>query len=160
MLKFKFGLETVLDVKELREKQAIVDYAEISKYFESQDQMLNEMKSISEEAAKTLSGRASEGIRVFDIKTHFTYLKKIEKQIKVQAEVVEEAKVEKNNMRIALVKLRNEVETLGDLKQRQYMNFRREIYKQEDKLTDEFVTYKSGISQGKSLKDAIGKEIQ
>jgi len=159
MLKFKFGLETVLDVKELREKQAIVDYAEISKYFESQDQMLNEMKSISEEAAKTLSGEVSEGIRVFDIKSHFTYLNKIEKQIKVQAVVVEEAKVEKNKLRNALVKLRNEVETLGDLKQRQYVNFRREIYKQEDKITDEFVTYKYGISQGKSFKEKNSKEI-
>jgi len=158
MAKFRFRLKTLLDVKELKEKQAIVDYAEITKYFESQSQNLIDMKNKSDETTGILMNRASDGIMVHDIKTHSTYLKKIDKQIRIQSQVVEEIRAERKNLRAVLIKLRNEVETLGDLRERQYMGFKREFAKNEEKKTDEFVTYNFGINLSRSFRSANSKE--
>jgi len=149
MAKFKFTLKTVLDVKELKEKQATVDYAEITKYFESQSQALIDMENKSDEAAEMLMNRVSDGIMAYDMKAHSTYLRKIDKQIRRQTQVVEEIKAERDSLRVTLIKLCNEVETLGDLRDRQYEGFRRELSKQAEKKADEFVTYNFGISLGR-----------
>jgi len=141
MTKFKFRLKTVLDVKELRKKQAVVDYVELLRYLEIQEKMLSDLINKSTEISAIMTDEASAGISAFDIKTHSAFLRRIYKDIKNQSKVVDEIQKEKQNMQTALFKLHNEVEVLDNLKQRQQLAFLTELFKQEEKKTDEFVTY-------------------
>ena len=141
MPKFKFRLKTVLEVKELKKKQSVVDYVELSRYLEIQDQMLSGMKNKSAEIADLLTHEASKGITAAEIKTHSAFLRRIDKDIKNQSRVVNDIHKEKQNLQASLFKLHNEVRVLESLRQRRQLDFHNDLAKQEEKRVDEFVTY-------------------
>jgi len=141
MPKFKFRLKTVLDVKELKKKQSVVDYVELSSHLEIQEQMLSGMKNKSTEVADLLTHEASKGITAAEIKTHSAFLRRIDKDIKNQSKVVNDIHKEKQNLQAALFKLHNEVRVLESLRQRRQIDFLYDLAKQEEKRVDEFVTY-------------------
>ncbi len=141
MPKFKFRLKTVLYVKELKKKQAVVDYVELSRYLENQEQVLFDICKRSEEAADIMMEKASKGITAVDIKTHAAFLRRIDKDMKNQSRVVNDINKEKQILQASLFKLHNEVGVLENLRLRRHFDFLYDLAKQEEKRVDEFVTY-------------------
>jgi len=141
MAKFKFRLKTVLNVKELKKRQAVVDYAELSRRLEIQQEVLNDIKTKSQEIASLMMNQTSKGIKASDIKIHAAFLRRMDKEIKNQSRVVDEINYEKKNMQAALFKLHNEVGVLESLKQRKQADFLYELGKQEEKKVDEYINY-------------------
>jgi flagellar export protein FliJ len=142
--KFKFPLKTVLDVKEIRKRQTVVDYSEVSRYLELQEQILCDMNDKATEISQMMMQETSKGITAADIKTHAAFLRRIDKDIRKQSKTVDEIKTEKRDLQALLLKLHNEVEVLDSLKQRQHLVHLYDLIKQEEKRIDEFSTYKMG----------------
>lgn len=150
MSKFKFRLKTVLDVKVIKKRQAVVDYSEVSKYLELQEQILFDMNDKAAEISQMMMRKASNGITGADLKTHAAFLRRIDKDIRKQSKTVDEIKAEKQDLQALLFKLHNEVEVLDSLKQRQHLVHLCDLSKQEEKRIDEFSTYTMGKMREKS----------
>jgi len=138
---FKFRLNTVLYVKGTKKKQAVLDYEEISKLLEIQENTLCDLEKKSDHISELMMSEAAKGIKAANLKTHASFLRRIGTDIKNQSRTVAETKSEKDNMQTVLVKLHNEIEILDDLRHRQYLSFLYDQNRQEEKKTDEFLSY-------------------
>jgi len=145
--KFKFRLKTVLNVKELRKKQALADYNRVSEFLDSQERILYDLRKTSLDTLKLLDEQSLTGISIADIKMYFSYLRKVENEIKIQTALVEKIQEEKVSIQSKVFTIHNEVKVLKSLQAKKFNDYLKDLDGQEVKKMDELVNYRHNLVQ-------------
>lgn len=137
-MKFKFSLETLLNLKE--------------QHLEGLKEELSRLLTSLGEAEERLEGlrkrriwyrdefrrRQQEGLSSLEILYYEDFLSDLEDKIHRQRERVEGLKVEIEKKREEILRASRELKTLQRLKERRWREFKRELQRQEGLLLDEF----------------------
>lgn len=142
MASFNFKLEKVLNYKETVENQTKLKFAQVNQRLIREEAILNEFydkkKSVIER-----KNSSNIGIKAGELALYNSYIdvlnKRIERQSSIVARTMEELDKAKNDMVCAVT----EKKIFEKLKENQYEEFIYEQEKEELKLNDNFISYKS-----------------
>lgn len=142
MASFKFKLEKVLNYKETVENQTKLRFAQVKQKLTREETILNEYYE-QKRSVIDRKNSSSKGIKVGELALYNSYIgvlnKRIERQSSIVARTMEELDRAKNDMVSAVT----EKKIFEKLKENQYEEFIYEQEKEELKINDNFVSYKS-----------------
>lgn len=144
MKKFKFTLQTLMDVKLAKKKQLLSELSIQLEYLEQQQNVLDGLNRKKEESVQNMYEFASDGATINLLRAYSDFNAMIEKDISVQYEKIEHTEGQIKAIREKLIDLFKEIDMLKDLKDRQYVEFCQQMDKREAAIIDELLTYKVG----------------
>lgn len=142
MAKFKFPLETLLRVNQLKKKQAEGEYAKARKELDMQLAVLSELVDKHRILVSNMGQLAAEGTTARHMKLYSYYSDLLHRRIESQEQVVARARNDLESIKIKLIGLIREVNVLSEMKERQYYQYRLAIEKRYQKVVDEYASYK------------------
>jgi len=142
--RFNFRLEKVLEYKETVEELNKAEFGKAKKRYNDELSILDDYiderkKSISERDVQVKSTSISE------LRTYHMYLNSMKFKINNQKQIVNHTYEIAEDARSSLIESTKEKKILENLKQRDLNVFKYMEKKDEEKITDQFVTYKSSI---------------
>jgi flagellar export protein FliJ len=143
MGKFKFPLQALLKVSEIKKKQAELDYVQAKKRLDKELEIFSLIDTESKNLINKLTQLAMEGTRINKIRLHSVYLKKIYNQLNHQKMAVLEAQSNLDDKKTVLISLFKEIDVLNELKEKQFSIYSLEMEKKQQKTIDEFASYKA-----------------
>lgn len=142
MAKFKFSLEVLLKVKELKKRQAETEYAEAQRELDRQLAMLSKLTDEYHGVVSEMDRIAANGTAAYHIKMYFDYSLVLRRQVKSQQQVVDKVTNDVDAAKSRLIGLIREVNVLNEVKERQYYQYRLEEEKRYQNAIDEYASYK------------------
>ena len=122
--RFRFSLETVLRVRELREEQARLELARALKRLEHSRRALRDTERLLAEKLDALYGTIAEEMAAQDYQIHTDYLDYLNEAIQGwQARIIQE-EGEAERQKLQLQRLHQERRLLSQLKEKQYTHFK------------------------------------
>lgn len=143
MGKFKFPLQTLLKVNEIKKKQAELDYVQAKKRLDKEFETLLLIDTENKNSVNKFTQLAMEGTKISKIKLYSIYLKKIHNQLNHQKTAVLEAQNNLDDKKNILVSLFKEIDVLNELKEKQFYIYSMEMEKKQQKNIDELTSYKA-----------------
>ncbi|MGF7057168.1 flagellar export protein FliJ [Brassicibacter mesophilus] len=144
MEKFTFRLEKVLDYKERVEDLNKAEYSKANKKLNEElvvlEDYISERKRLTNERNINV-----DSISINDLKSYNIYLNSMNSRIVNQQKVVEKTQKITENARKVLIQSTKEKKMLQKLKNRDYNDYQYLNKKEEEKITDQFVSYRSSI---------------
>lgn len=144
MEKFTFRLEKVLDYKERVEDLNKAEYSKANKKLNEElvvlEDYISERKRLTNERNINV-----DSISINDLKSYNIYLNSMNSRIVNQQRVVEKTQKITENARKVLIQSTKEKKMLQKLKNRDYNDYQYLNKKEEEKITDQFVSYRSSI---------------
>ena len=142
MPKFKFRLQSFLNLKEQFEKQAKNELGIANRKLQHEKRKLNrieeDIKIYSDKFKSACTGHIQpEKIKELKVYLEYLYDKKVKQMLNVKRE---QQNVDK--IRVKLVSLMRDKKVLENLKEKNFQEFLFEQEKSEQKRTDELVSYK------------------
>ncbi len=144
MEKFNFRLEKVL---EYREKIEDINKAEFGKAKKKLDDEMNVFEEILLHKDNVIFNRENilSNATINDLKNYNQYLIRVKEKLASQKEVVEKAQDRVEKARKILLNSTIEKKTLENLKDRDFNNYLYYMKKEDEKITDQIVSYKSSM---------------
>ncbi len=142
MAKFKFSLDALLRVNQLKKKQAEGEYAKALRELDMQLAVLSELVDEHRSLTSDMGQLAAEGTTARNMKLYASYSALLQRRIKSQEQVVVRARNNLDSIKIRLIGLVREVNVLSEMKERQYYQYRLEMEKRYQKVVDEYAGYK------------------
>lgn len=143
MAKFKFGLQRVLEIKEKFEDEKKNSYAEQKKKLEEENLKLEKLKKDMEDISLKRNSASGASLKVSELSNYSNYIQSLSNRIEVQHTKVEEEEEAVEAVRRELIEATKDRRILENLKLRGLEQYRYELKQEEDKLTDQFVSYSS-----------------
>ena len=144
MEKFTFRLEKVLDYKEQVESLNKIEYSKankkLSEELDTLENYISERKRLTYERNTNVNN-----ISIHDLKSYNTYLNLMNSRIIHQQKIVEKTQKITENARKTLIQSTKEKRMLQKLKSRDLGDYQYLQKKEEEKVTDQFVSYRSSI---------------
>lgn len=145
MAKFNFRLDKVLEYREKIEDINKTEYGKAKKRLDDEvvllEGILSHKESINQERDKSTLNNTT----INDLKNYNLYLENIKDKLVQQKALVERAQ---NNVELARNKLISssiDKKTLENLKTRDFNNYLYSLKKEEEKIIDQIVSYKSSM---------------
>ncbi|MBM7581380.1 flagellar export protein FliJ [Caldicoprobacter guelmensis] len=142
MAKFKFSLEVLLKVKELKKRQAETEYAEVQRKLDRQLAMLSKLTDEYHGVVSEMDRIAANGTTVYHMKRYSDYSLALRRQVELQQQVVDKVTNDVDAAKSRLIGLIREVNVLNEVKERQYYQYRLEEEKRYQNAIDEYASYK------------------
>lgn len=150
MGKFKFRLQSFLDLKEKMEDQKKMEYGKALNNMETQKNIKSNFILDKEESIKDFKEQINKKINPLDFQMYNHYIELKKKKIIEQTKVVEQTEKYAEEKRLELVSAVKEQKTLNKLKEKaKEEHFKEELLK-ETKMADEIVSYKFNKTNEKS----------
>lgn len=143
MAKFKFGLQRVLEIKEKFEDEKKNSYAEQKKKLEEENLKLEKLKVDMEQIRTERNSASGESMKIRELSYYGNYIQGLSSMIEVQNTRVEEKEQTVESAREELLEATKDRRILENLKLRSLEQYKYELKQEEDKLTDQFVSYSS-----------------
>ncbi|OHW62756.1 flagellar biosynthesis chaperone [Andreesenia angusta] len=143
MAKFKFGLQRVLEIKEKFEDEKKNSYAEQKKKLEEENLKLEKLKVDMEQIRTERNSASGESMKIRELSYYGNYIRGLSSMIEVQNTRVEEKEQTVESAREELLEATKDRRILENLKLRSLEQYKYELKQEEDKLTDQFVSYSS-----------------
>lgn len=144
MGRFRYRMQSILDIKIKMETQAKQNFAAAKKALDEEEEKLEilyQRKAAYEEEAKELLAGT---LNVLEITTNKEAILRMEEYIVLQLQVIERAKRKVENAREALKEVMQEREIQEKLKEKAFENFLAEEKALESKEIDQLVSYTYG----------------
>lgn len=142
MEKFNFKLERVLNYKETIENYKKNRYGMVKQKLDREESILNNFNEYKRSLIDEKNS-LSANIKVGDFKIYSSYINTLNDKIKQQEEVVINTKHELEKAKSEMVEAVKEKKTFEKLKENEYEKYIYELKKQEDKLVDTLVSFKT-----------------
>lgn len=141
MRRFKFRLQSVLNIKEKKLEDERLKLGEIISTLEAQKDVLLELNDKKE----TLKNQLNETLEnsILDIQFvlgYKNYLERLEQDIKTQFEIIKKTQIELEEQQIQVSEAYKEVKILEKLKEKQYKNFLFEYEQNQIKELDDITS--------------------
>lgn len=144
MEKFNFRLNKVLEYREKVENINKSEYGKAKKKLDDETEILEKIISYKENINLERDKLASE-TTINNLKSYDIYLKSVRDKLIEQASIVEVAQSNAEAARNKLIKSSVDKKVLESLKSRDFENYLYRIKKQEEKIIDQIVSYKSSV---------------
>lgn len=142
MGKFKFRLQSYLNLKEKMEDQKKMEYGKALVTLETEKNIKLNFIADKEESIKNFKEQINKKINPLDFQMYNYYIELKKKKIIEQTKIVEKTEKYAEEKRLELVTAVKEQKTLNKLKEKaQEEHFKEELLK-ESKMSDEIVSYK------------------
>ena len=138
MRRFKFRLQSVLNIKEKKLEDERLKLGEIVSTLEAQKDVLLELSDKKENLKNRLNATLENSI--LDIQFvvgHKNYLERLEQDIKTQFEIIKKTQIQLEEQQIQVNEAYKEVKVLEKLKEKQYKNFLFEYEQNQIKELDD-----------------------
>ncbi len=141
MRRFKFRLQSVLNIKEKKLEDERLKLGEIISTLEAQKDVLLELNDKKE----TLKNQLNETLEnsILDIQFvlgYKNYIERLEQDIKTQFEIIKKTQIELEEQQIQVSEAYKEVKILEKLKEKQYKNFLFEYEQNQIKELDDITS--------------------
>jgi len=141
MPKFVYKFETILDLKEQIEDNLKNELGKAYRKLEFEKDKLMSLENEKKELVTELVSKTSDGIPAGKIREYGSYLGVVRERIWHQQESVNYAQCNVDKCKERLIKAVQEKKMFEKLKEKQYRVYMKEQFRQEQRLTDEIVSY-------------------
>lgn len=146
MARFKFRLQTFLNVKELMEKNIKNELGIAVQRYQYQLYVLSEIRREIDCQQEEFRKEGMSVITPLKLKQRMDYIKVMRKKERVQTDRVNEEKRNVDKIRKRLAEIMKEKKILEKLKERQLAEFRKEQEKKQQLLVDEIVSFNETVT--------------
>jgi flagellar FliJ protein len=138
MKKFKFQLEALLKVTKMEKEKAEVELAKISKLLTEQQEYMEKLRQEMQQGQKDYE-RLTEGARITvgTLMTYNSFFAWKREQLQLQDEAILQSKAQKSKRLQQLLAIRNKLESIEQLREKRFNEFRQEQLFEEQKQLDE-----------------------
>ena len=139
MKKFRFKLETLLNVTRRKKEDAEIQFAKASRELEEAREQLNVMLEEMQQGHKDYAELTSEGkcISIGTLMTYNSFFNWMRQQIERQQELIMERRAEKQKKLNELLQIMNKLKSIEQLKEKRLRQYKDEILFEESKMLDE-----------------------
>ncbi|NPV25923.1 MAG: flagellar export protein FliJ [Firmicutes bacterium] len=137
MRRFKFKLQTNLDLVYKREELLKQEFFQQQKRFNQEMKALKQLRERCQQLQDEMRGVVQGTLNLARIKLYNDFFPMLLKQIKQQSIQVESARQDLESARHALMKIVKEKKILEKLRQRQWEIYQQEVLREEQKVIDE-----------------------
>lgn len=141
MAKFIFRLDSYLGLKEKLEEQKKNEYGKAMSKLDEEEMFLFDLNQKLGGLYLDLKMEMKNHIDSNEIKNYNEYISLTKKEIRQQEKVIEDTKLLVEQIRLELVEAVKDRKILDKLKEKDYMEYRKEELLAEQKVTDEIVSY-------------------
>lgn len=145
MAKFNFRLDKVLEYREKIEDINKTEYGKAKKRLDDEVVLLEEILSHKESVNQERDKSALINTTINDLKNYNLYLENIKDKLVQQKAFVERAQNNVELTRNKLISSSIDKKTLENLKSRDFNNYLYSLKKEEEKIIDQIVSYKSSM---------------
>ena len=145
MAKFLFKMETVLKLRESIEEQKKNEFGKAAAELERQREKLKEIKQEQKRMIQEFHDMVKKHIDSKKSDQYNKYIKLLDKRIEEQKAVVKKCEAIEEACRKELVEATKEKKKLEKLREKQYQQYLIEEKREEQKVTDELVSYQTFI---------------
>jgi len=151
MARFKFRLQTFLNVKEMMEKNIRNELGIAVQQYQYQLSVLSDIRrEISDQQEEFRKEGVSETTPL-KLKQRLEYIKAVQKKERIQTDRVNEEKRNVDKIRKRLTEVMKEKKILENLKERQLVEFRKGQEKKQQLVVDEIVSFKETVTPQNEL---------
>lgn len=141
MRRFKFRLQSVLNIKEKKLEDERLKLGEIISTLEAQKDVLLELNDKKETLKNQLNSTLENSILDIQFVVNYkNYLERLEQDIKTQFEIIKKTQIELEEQQIQVSEAYKEVKVLEKLKEKQYKNFLFEYEQNQIKELDDITS--------------------
>ena len=141
MKKFKFTLQTVLDLNISLEKQQKNELAALNNHIRMLENEKEQVKSEIERAEDVFKTHLRERCKVLTAKTDSMYIKSLSDEKKKIELEIEKKNRQKEKLQAMLMKTMAKRKSLEKLCEKQYQNYLMQLRAEQEKETDDFATF-------------------
>ncbi len=142
MAKFKYRFQTLLNVKENMEKNVKNELGIAVQELEKQKEILRKLQYEIESQENEYRYEGERKTVILKLRQRLEYIKLIQERKEQQQQRVKEAKRNVDKIRERLIEAMKEKKVLENLKEKEWIVFKKEQEKLEQLLVDELVNYK------------------
>jgi flagellar export protein FliJ len=146
MKHFTFTLQTLYDVQESSEKQVKMQMGAIEAEIAQRFREMAVLNASFDKAKTAYCTDMAGGVQAMRIKNYGYFFERIRSAMLLQQRKIGQLEMEKERYLQKLVQIRKEKMLLDKLREQQYGEYMAEFKKQQAKLMDDFVSYKTTIS--------------
>lgn len=144
MEKFRFRLDKVLEYREKIEDVSKAEYGKAKKNLDDEMKLFNEILSHID-SINCERDKIAASATIKDLRNYNLYLGKMKERLNYQKKAVEKAQAKVDMARNRLIASSIEKKTLENLKDRDFNNYLYRMQKEEEKIIDQVVSYKSSM---------------
>jgi flagellar FliJ protein len=137
MKKFRFKLETVLNVKERREEKLKHELLKLHSLRQEQEILLNETKAKRSYITNEKSGKSAGTTDIQSLVFYEQYITRLLRQIDLTKEKIKELEKLADIKRVEVVEASREKKVFEKLKEKQFDDFRKMVLYNEQQVLDE-----------------------
>ncbi|HHV46967.1 MAG TPA: flagellar export protein FliJ [Tissierellia bacterium] len=142
MAGFKFRLEKVLNYKETVENQSKIKFAQVKQKLTIEEALLNDFYN-QKKSVIDRRNSSSKGIKVGELAMYNSYIGALNKRIEKQSLIVARTREELDRAKNDMVQAVTEKKIFEKLREIQYEEFIYKQGKEELKINDNFISYKT-----------------
>lgn len=147
MARFRFSMQSILDIKEKLETQAKQSFAAAQAALLAEEEKLQALKDRRADYFEQGRGLRAGTLRVLDLEENQKAIKVIDEYITAQAREVDLARRRVERAREDMAEAMRERKTYETLREKAFQEFLQEENKAEGKSVDELVSYTYGQKQ-------------
>ncbi len=148
MAKFKYRMQSILNIKEKLEDQAKNDFSRARLHLDEETDKLQALEKRKEEYVEEGRRIRKDAINIKDLENNDYAIEKMDEYILRQQEQVKRAERELENARIKLTEAMQETKIQNKLKEKAFEDFKKELNAAESKEVDELTSYTYGQKKG------------
>lgn len=146
MGKFKFKLQTLLNVKIQMEKSVKNDLGKATFRYEEEKRILEDIERTIQQEMENINQMVGKGVFVGKLKEYNSFLGMLKNKAWDQKENINKAREIVDRYREELIKAVKEREILEKLRDKKYIEYQKEQLQEEQKINDERVSFDYGKS--------------
>lgn len=145
MAKFNFKLEKVLNYKKTVEDSKKSKFGMVKRKLHEEEALLNNFNEYKKSLLNEKNNHVK--LKVGHLAMYNTYINELNNKIKQQQQKVKETEVELEKAKEEMIIAMQEKKMFEKLKENEYERFSYNLKKQEEKLNDTIVSYKTATQQ-------------
>jgi flagellar FliJ protein len=139
MKKFVFTLQRLFDVKKISEDQLLIQQDQINKRLSELQDKKDRMIRRFHEEKESYEADCRRGIPAGGLQSYGEYFDFLMQRVKEQDVLIRECLQEKERLTGLLLKLMNEMKVLEKIKKEQFVEYNKEMQKNDDKMLEDFL---------------------
>lgn len=148
MAKFKYRMQSILNIKEKLEDQAKNDFSRARLHLDEEMDKLQALIQRKEDYVEERRRMRADAINIRDLVSNDYAIEKMDEYILRQQEMVKRAERELENARLKLTEAMQETKIQNKLKEKAFEDFKKELNAAESKEVDELTSYTYGQKKG------------
>lgn len=137
MKKFKFRLDTLIKVRQMKKEQAEINFAAATTKYLCEKRKFEDLETRQRDCMASFNISQNELVCIERIRNHHDYLNKLKKELSMQKECVHMAEQEQKESLIALDAAMKEMKIIEELRTKRFEQFKMEALRNEQQYLDD-----------------------